>query len=181
MRARVTQALYERRFDDAIALIERKLGSMKVDDSTDKRRKFFVAELAYCQQWAGHLTEAHATFARAIEAIKPTPDAVVPLNYGLSFWLAHAYAGLGEKEKALTQAKRAVSDYSDDSLTKPNAEVALAQIEAVFGDFDSAVAALPHLLEVPSGITRADLRLDPLWDPLRSDPRFKKICDEKAL
>ena len=48
-----------------------------------------------------------------------------------------------------------------------------------FGDLDSAIAALPHLLEVPAGITTADLRLNPIWDPLRKDPRFQKFCQDK--
>jgi hypothetical protein len=37
------------------------------------------------------------------------------------------------------------------------------------------MAALPHLLEVPNGETIGDLRLNPLWDPLRNDPRFQKL------
>jgi hypothetical protein len=51
----------------------------------------------------------------------------------------------------------------------------LAQIQAHFGDLDSAFAALPHLLEVPNGVTVGDLRVDPFWDPLRKDPRFAKF------
>jgi hypothetical protein len=73
-----------------------------------------------------------------------------------------------------------VADYETDAVVKPRAEAALAQIQARFGDFDSAIAALPHLLEVPSGINVADLRFDPLWDPLRGDPRFEKIVASLA-
>jgi len=51
----------------------------------------------------------------------------------------------------------------------------LAQIQARFGDHDAAIAALPHLLEVPAGLTIANLKLDPFWDPLRKDPRFIKL------
>ena len=47
-----------------------------------------------------------------------------------------------------------------------------------FGDIEPAIAAIPHLLEVPAGITVADLRLNPLWDPPRKDPRFQKLCQE---
>jgi hypothetical protein len=63
-------------------------------------------------------------------------------------------------------------------VNKPLAETALAQIQARFGDDDAAIAAIPHLLEVPAGITIADLRLNPLWDPLRKDPRFQKFCEK---
>jgi len=54
----------------------------------------------------------------------------------------------------------------------------LAQVEAQLGDFDAAIAALPHLLEVPAGLTPGLLRLDPYWDPLRKDPRFEKLAGE---
>jgi serine/threonine-protein kinase len=91
------------------------------------------------------------------------------------------YAGLGNKEEALAQAHRSVTQYSDDAMGKPNAEATLAQIEARFGDFDSALAALPNLLKVPAGITAGELRLDPRWDPLRNDPRFAALCQKLKL
>ena len=46
-----------------------------------------------------------------------------------------------------------MTDYQDDALDKPLAETVLAQVEAQVGDIDAAIAALPHLLEVPAGLT----------------------------
>ena len=89
--------------------------------------------------------------------------------------LAEVYAGLGEKDEALAQAHRSVAQYADDALGRPDAEATLAQIEARFGGLDSALAALPDLLKVPAGITPAELRLDPRWDALRTDPRFQAL------
>jgi tetratricopeptide (TPR) repeat protein len=133
--------------------------------------------LGYCQKFAGHSDEARDTFARAAVAMKPTPDSAVVVDArNLPCYLAWVYAGLGEKEKALEQARHAITDYDNDALVKPFAETSLAIVEAQTGDIDSAIAALPHLLEVPSGETCADLQLNPLWDPLRKDPRFQKLC-----
>jgi hypothetical protein len=63
-------------------------------------------------------------------------------------------------------------------LSEPFAEQTLAIVQAQTGDIDSAIAALPHLLEIPNGETRGDLRISPLWDPLRKDPRFEKLVEE---
>ena len=82
-------------------------------------------------------------------------------------------------EKALEQARQAIADYATDALVKPSAEAALAIAQAQCGDIDSAIAALPHLLEVPNGITVGNLRIDPVWDPLRKDPRFQKLVAEE--
>jgi TolB-like protein/Tfp pilus assembly protein PilF len=172
--ARTFQFIYERRFDDAIAQLERVIA---VEKSADPR---WIVLLGYCQIMAGKKDEARANYLHAISAMKPSPDSVVPVDARrLPSFLAWAYAGLGEKDQALEQARRAITDYQDDVSSRAFAETTLAQIQGRFGDLDSALAALPHLLEVPEGITRADLRLNPFWDPLRKDPRFQKLCEEK--
>ena len=167
--ARNLQAFYERRFDAAIAQIQQDPPLVATDPRT-------ITLLAYCQQRAGKNDESRATFQRAIASIKPSPTSAAPIDARvLPSTLAVAYAGLGEKEKALTQAREAVTAYESDALAKPQAEIALAQLQAYFGDLDSAIAALPHLLEVPNGETVGYLRINPLWDPLRKDPRFVKF------
>jgi predicted negative regulator of RcsB-dependent stress response len=94
--------------------------------------------------------------------------------------LAQVYAGLGEKEKALEQARHAIADYDNDALSKPFAEIALATVQAQVGDIDSAISGLSHLLEVPNGETSGDLRINPFWNPLRKDLRFEKLCQESS-
>ena len=171
---RAIQLYDERRFDAAIAYIQH---SMPPSVANDPRT---VTLLGLSQQLAGKTNEARDTFARAVTAMKPTPDAVVPVDARqLPCFLAWAYAGLGEKDKALEQARQAIADYASDALSKPFAEANLAIIQGQFGDIDSAIAALPHLLEVPNGETPGDLRMNPSWDPLRNDPRFEKLCIDK--
>jgi TolB-like protein/Tfp pilus assembly protein PilF len=177
---RIGQAIYERHFDTAISVIERKLSSVPVGQPLDSVTELALVQLGYCQQWTGREEDARRSFSRAIEAIKPKPDSPVQADAnGTPNTLALAYAGLGEKEKALEQAQRSVKDYDTDEVNKPWALTTLAQIQARFGDHDAAISALPHLLEVPAGLTRANLKLDPFWDPLRKDPRFQKLCQEK--
>ncbi len=159
-----------------IRIIERKLNSIPEGQPFDSITEGALVQMGFCQKWIGRNEEAARTFARAVQTIKPTPDTVVvPEANGIPSTLAMAYAGLGEKQKALDQARQAIKDYETDSVNKPLAEIALAQIQAQFGDLDSAIAVLPHLLQVPAGITPADLRFNPMWDPLRKDPRFEAL------
>jgi TolB-like protein/class 3 adenylate cyclase/Tfp pilus assembly protein PilF len=169
--ATALQLYYERRFDDAIAQIQQKTPAAVANDLR------IMTLLGYCQKLVGKDNDARNTFTRAAAAMKPTPDSVVAVDARLlPVCLAQVYAGLGEKEKALEQARHAIADYDGDALAKPYAEVALATVQAQVGDIDSAIAALPHLLEMPNGETCGDLRINPFWDPLRQDPRFKKLC-----
>ena len=170
---RAIQLYEERRFDEAIAQIQQNTPATIANDPR------ILTLLGLCQKFSGKDDEARATFTRAVTAMKPTPDSTVVVDArNLPCYLAWAYAGLGEKEKALEQARHAIADYDNDALAKPFAETALAIVQAQTGDIDSAIAALPHLLEVPNGETRGDLRINPLWDPLRKDPRFEKLCEK---
>ena len=176
--SRVNQALYERDFNGVIRVVERKLNAIPPGQAIDSNTRIALAQLGYCQEWTGRHADAQQTFNRAIASIKPTAGTVVA-PYAGKLPLALAYAGLGQKQEALEQARQAVKDFETDAVSKPKAEIVLAQIQARFGDHDAAIAALPHLLDVPAGITTADLKFNPFWDPLRSDPRFQKLCEEK--
>jgi TolB-like protein/class 3 adenylate cyclase/Tfp pilus assembly protein PilF len=171
--ARALQLYYERRFDEAIAQIQQ---DAPKEFANDPRT---MTLLGYCQKFAGKDNDARDTFTRAAAAMKPTPDSVVVVDARLMpSCLAQVYAGLGEKEKALEQARHAIADYDNDALSKPFAEIALATVQSQVGEIDSAISALSHLLEVPNGETSGDLRINPFWDPLRKDPRFEKLCQE---
>ena len=177
--SRITQTMYERDFDRAIRVIEQKVNSVPAGQPFDAITQIALVQLGFCQEWSGRHTDAQKSFTRAIQSIKPTPDTVVaPEANGLPEFLALAYAGLGQKQKALEQAEQAVKDYETDAVNKPAAMVTRAQIQALFGDRDAAIAVLPQLLQVPAGLTVANLKLDPFWDPLRKDPRFQKLCQQ---
>ncbi len=179
---KATQFFYERRFDAAIAQLQATKTPSKPGEPLDSWKKAYLPLLGYCQQLEGKTADARATYAVAVQAIKPSPTASVPVDHTLlPCALALSYAGLGEKEKAVAEARKAVTDYRGDALDKPLAEIVLAQVEAQVGDIDAAIAALPHLLEVPAGLTPGLLRLDPYWDPLRKDRRFEKLSQNKQL
>ena len=91
--------------------------------------------------------------------------------------LGYTYAGLGRREDAIREGKRAVEllPESRDAIDGPAMTVGLARIYTTLGDIDSALPLLEHSLSSMGGATPALLRLDPAWDPLRQDPRFEKL------
>jgi len=178
---RMSLWLYEHKYKEAADFMRRRMQAFPPDQTTDSWLRMFMVEAAFAHKWLGEKEEARQLFERVVHETKPTPDMIVkPEANGLPSILALAYAGLGEKEKALQQASQAVKDYETDAVNKPLAQILQAQIQALFGQTDDAIAALPHLLQVPAGLTVANLNYDPMWDPIREDPRFQKLLSQPA-
>jgi len=94
--------------------------------------------------------------------------------------LGIAYAGLGRKEEAIREGKKAVEllHVSRDAFKGPDYVQNLAQIYVMVGDYDAAIDQLEYLLSIPSSwISVPMLRIDPVWAPLRSHPRFQKLLE----
>jgi tetratricopeptide (TPR) repeat protein len=91
-------------------------------------------------------------------------------------------AGLGQKDAAIAEGKRAVEllPESQDAFDGPEVTAELAQIYAWTGELDEAFRLLDHLLTVPNGVAVPILKLDPAWDPLRKDPRFQALIEKYA-
>ena len=111
-----------------------------------------------------------------------------PENYRLIGDLALTNMGLGNKAAAFTLIgrKMTVIPIDKDAINGPSAIEILAWVAAHTGEPDRAIAALQKLL-IPYSppvapyvpLTPALLRLDPTFDPLRNDPRFQRVCEEK--
>ena len=74
----------------------------------------------------------------------------------------------------------AIQPTSKDPVEGPAREEKMADIYALLGDADHAIPILKRLLQIPYGgaITPAVLRLDPIWDQIRDDPRFQELVSE---
>jgi serine/threonine protein kinase len=91
-------------------------------------------------------------------------------------------AGLGQREEALREARRAVEVLSvdKDAINGPLMVEYLAMIAAWAGDKDLACEQLAIAIRPPSTVSYGQLKLLPFWDPLRGDPRFEKIVTSLA-
>ena len=92
-------------------------------------------------------------------------------------------AALGQNEEALRHARQAAEllPPSADAVAGPMCEMRLAQVLAMTGHRDGAFNKLGKLVKLPFGLNHGDLKLNPLWDDLRNDPRFDRILAESAL
>jgi serine/threonine protein kinase/Flp pilus assembly protein TadD len=123
---------------------------------------------------------AQAAFLKAKSAaeeqLKRTPD-----DAKLRIQLAKILAFLGEKASALAEAQRAseLQRESKDALQGPDVTEGVAQVCGIIGDNNRAIEILEGLLNRPSYVTVQGLRVNPIWDPLRFDPRFQKLCEQK--
>jgi TolB-like protein/cytochrome c-type biogenesis protein CcmH/NrfG len=119
---------------------------------------------------------ARAAFLKAKSAaeeqLKRSPDAA-----DLHIQLAKVLAYLGEKETALAEAQRAteLQPESRDAFGGPEITAGVAEVYAILGENSRAIEILDGLLSRPSSITVQVLNLSPIWDPLRSDPRFQAL------
>jgi len=123
-------------------------------------------------------TGARAAFLKAKSAaeeqLKHSPD-----DARLRIQLAKVLAFLGQKDSALAEAQRAseLQPESKDALDGPEITEGVAQVCAILGDNDRAIAILDGLLNRPSYVTVHGLRVNPIWDSLRKDPRFQALID----
>ena len=98
--------------------------------------------------------------------------------------------GLGNNAAALTLAERMIAmiPIEKDALIGPRPLDILARVAARIGEYDRSISTLENLLSIPyeaplaanPPLTPALLRLDPMFDSLRKDPRFQKLVASPA-
>ena len=94
--------------------------------------------------------------------------------------LAKVLAQLGEKESARAEAERAseLLPESKDAFGGPEIAAGVAEVYAILGDNDHVIEVLEGLLTRPSDVTAQGLKINPIWDPVRADPRFQALIEK---
>jgi TolB-like protein/Tfp pilus assembly protein PilF/class 3 adenylate cyclase len=179
------------------AILERRPASIiprlrEILAKPDPALSYLNGELRFWLGWAQEVAGDYAAAQESWRQARSELELVLkeePENDLLIGDLALINMGLGDKAAALALSEQAMTanPIQKDALTGPRPIEILARVAARMGESDRAIAALQKVLSVPydgvGGIplTPALLRLDPMFDPLRKDPRFQKLCQEKQL
>jgi TolB-like protein/Tfp pilus assembly protein PilF len=164
-----------------LELFSRNYRGALVVSTPDSAETYLRKGLAYHLMDDRSRAKAHFDSSAAIyeKRVEKQPD---NLDWHLSLGLA--YAGLGKISAALREGEQAVEIHK---ATLPivsvisfytSAPLNLAHINILIGDHDEAIEQLETLLSIPSELTLWRLKLDPLYDPLRTHPRFQKLLEK---
>jgi len=188
LETQVGQAVLERRPAPIIARLKEILA--KPDPALGYLNGELRFWLGWAQEVAGDHAAAQETWKQARSELEPFLRQQ-PENWVLIGDLALTNMGLGDKTAAFALAEKAiaVNPIEKDPMDGPGSIEILARVSAKMGEPDRAVGALQKLLSIPYEsplnaanvpLTSALLRLDPMFDPLRNDPRFQKLAASPA-
>jgi TolB-like protein/Tfp pilus assembly protein PilF len=164
--------MLQRKFHDAVTILKQLPGDLR----SDEKPKEYLEGVLYT--FVNEKKEAHSAFQRARSILeKAIQDGSDDASHHMT--LALVLAGLGEKDAAIAEGKLAIAllPESQDALDGPKMTLALAQVYAWTGENDSAFELLERSLTTRAGVTVSSLKLNPVWDPLRSDSRFQGLID----
>jgi TolB-like protein/Flp pilus assembly protein TadD len=171
MSALAQTRLLQRRYAEALQIAEGLKDELLGNEMEAVAGKYGCIGIA--KKMLGDQAGAHAAFLKAKE-VADKILAAAPNHPKGHERVAEALAWLGEKEGAIAEAKRATEllPESVDAFDGPVCTQTLAQVYQLVGEYDKAIEIVDGLLTRPTQVTVASIRINPIWDPVRQDPRF---------
>jgi len=125
---------------------------------------------------AGDAVAARAAFEAAVATLEAA-RAEMPEDERVAGALGLAYAALGRRDEAIASATRATElmPMERDAWRGLKHSEELARVYAELADADAAIPILRRLLDAPGELSTTILRMDPMFDPIRQDPRFEAM------
>ena len=163
--------LYSRNYRRALTILE----------ADSSRPQVYAVLTGQVLDYLDEHNKARATYEYAKSLLEmlviESPD-----NAFYHVWLGLAHAGLGNKADALRCGKRATElhpIHSDPFGSGEQILLEMAQINIIIGEHERAIEHIESLLSFPSPVTTWQLKLDPIYDPLRGNPQFVKLISEQ--
>jgi TolB-like protein/Tfp pilus assembly protein PilF len=176
------QALNKHRYAEALDLFTKGLQNARGEE-----KKELLFDVARTQQRLGNVPASRVAYQQVIQELTQALASIDKEDTfglaGLHSFLGLVYANMGDAASAVAEGRKGMElqRTSEDPFEGPLREEEMAQIYALLGNADEAIPILKRWVQVPSAtsITPALMRIDPIWDPIRSDPRFQELVAEK--
>ncbi len=171
MELRIVLCIYDGKYTEALQLVKQWVQ----EDSTNSGKKYIY--LARISNLLNNPLNSRKYYVSAL-GIFNHDLSDNPTTAEIHSSISLAWAGMGDKEKAINESKMAIALETNNKLIESDMKINLAYVYAILGEYDNALGIIKELLSTPSCFSVKLMQLDPVWKPIFEKPEFTKILIE---